>query len=204
MHISRNAPPMESNSRKAVVSLVAGAALTLPVGMAMAAPVVTGGLVNVTVVDVASGNTIHALNGVTLLVAATLGNTTVQVLAANLGPTGQVADCDASQATTTSVTQRRGVGPALEQPPTGNLGLRPGGSESARRDADRLLQVVISPRKRAFPCWPRPGGVRGCRIHWVELRSGDAQICRSRRLSDSNQRGPSTPSIQSVALVEPR
>ena len=72
-----------------------------------AQPVVTGGLVNVTVVDVASGNTIQALNGVTLQVAAAVCGVSVQALVVDLGPDGFVSDCDNSQTTETTVTQRR-------------------------------------------------------------------------------------------------
>src|SRR5688500_16895772 len=99
---------MKHYARNAVVSLFAGAALTAgALAPASAAPVITGGLVNVTVVDVLSGNTVQALNGVTLQVAAAVCGVWVQALVVDLGPDGIVSDCDNSQTTTTTVTQRR-------------------------------------------------------------------------------------------------
>lgn len=79
---------------------------------AQAAPVITGGLVNVTITDVDLLNnvTVTALNGVTLQVAAEVCGVAVNVLAADLGPDG-AAVCDITQdsdsTTTTTVTQRR-------------------------------------------------------------------------------------------------
>jgi hypothetical protein len=63
-------------------------------------------LVNVTVVDVLNNNTIQALNGVTVNVAAAVCGVSVQALVVDLGPDGFVSDCDASNATQTTVTQR--------------------------------------------------------------------------------------------------
>lgn len=83
--------------------LLSGAAAFSP---ADAAPVITGGLVNVTVVDVLSGDQIQVLNGVTLNVAAQVCGVAVNVLATELGPTG-TAVCNATSTTITTVTQRR-------------------------------------------------------------------------------------------------
>jgi ABC-type proline/glycine betaine transport system substrate-binding protein len=77
-----------------------------------AAPVITGGLVNVTITDVDLLNNVDvtALNGVTLQVAAEVCGVTVDALAADLGPDG-FAVCnvvqDSDSTTTTTVTQRR-------------------------------------------------------------------------------------------------
>jgi ABC-type proline/glycine betaine transport system substrate-binding protein len=75
-------------------------------------PLITGGLVNVTITDVDLLNNVvvTALNGVTLQVAAQVCGVSVNVLAADLGPDG-FAVCDVDQdsdsTTTTTVTQRR-------------------------------------------------------------------------------------------------
>jgi hypothetical protein len=80
------------------VMTLSGLAVAAP---AQAAPVITGGLVNVTVT---------ALNGVTLQVAAQVCGVSVLVLATDLAPDG-FAVCDVDQdsdsTTTTTVTQRR-------------------------------------------------------------------------------------------------
>jgi hypothetical protein len=81
---------------------------------AQAAPVVTGGLVNVTIVDVLDIDdtivSVQALNGVTVQAAALICGVSVNALAVDLGPDG-VAVCDVDQdldsTTTTTVTQRR-------------------------------------------------------------------------------------------------
>ena len=67
-------------------------------------PVVTGGLVNVTV----SGNDIlnNVAVGVALSVAATLCNTTVNLLASDLGPDGN-ATCTTTSGAPLEITQRR-------------------------------------------------------------------------------------------------
>jgi hypothetical protein len=102
--------------RRTAAALTSAAALSIT-GIAMAtpaqaAPVVTGGLVNVTVTDVDLLNNVAvtALNGVTLAVAANVCGVAVNVLAADLAPDGE-ATCrivqDADSTTTTTVTQRR-------------------------------------------------------------------------------------------------
>ena len=104
------------NVRRSIVSVgVAGALATgslMLASPAQAAPVITGGLVNVTVTDVDLLNNVAvtALNGVTLQVAAEVCGVTVNALAADLGPDGY-AVCsvvqDSDSTTTTTVTQRR-------------------------------------------------------------------------------------------------
>ena len=91
------------------VMTLSGLAVAAP---AQAAPVITGGLVNVTITDVDLLNNVAvtALNGVTLQVAAQVCGVSVNVLAADLAPDG-FAVCDVDQdsdsTTTTTVTQRR-------------------------------------------------------------------------------------------------
>ena len=106
------------NIRRSIATV--GAAGALAAGSlflaspAQAAPVVTGGLVNVTITDVSildeNDVTVAALNGVTLQVAAEVCGVAVNALAVDLGPDGE-ATCDISQdsdsTTTTTVTQRR-------------------------------------------------------------------------------------------------
>ena len=105
MHIRRTAAAFTS----AAALSITGVAVATP---AQAAPVITGGLVNVTITDVDLLNNVAvtALNGVTLAVAANVCGTTVNALAVDLGPDGE-ATCsivqDADSTTTTTVTQRR-------------------------------------------------------------------------------------------------
>lgn len=97
---------MNNFARKAAVSLFAGAALTIG-GLspaAMAAPVVTGGLVNVTVVDLVDLTNTSVTVPVT--VAAQICGVSVQALVVDLGPNGTVTDCDQAANTITTVTQR--------------------------------------------------------------------------------------------------
>jgi hypothetical protein len=101
---------MKHFARKAAVSVfataaLAGVALTPP---ASAAPVITGGLVNVTVVDLLDIEETQILNGVTVQVAAAVCGVTVQALVVALGPDGVASDCDANNDTVTTVTQRTG------------------------------------------------------------------------------------------------
>ena len=108
------------NIRRSIASV--GAAGALATGSlflaspAQAAPVITGGLVNVTITDVDLLNNnnvvVTALNGVTLQVAAQVCGVSVNVLAVDLGPDGTatcniVQDSDSTTTTTTTVTQRR-------------------------------------------------------------------------------------------------
>jgi hypothetical protein len=105
------------NIRRSIATVGAASAIAaggLFVGApAQAAPVITGGLVNVTITDVDLLNNVAvtALNGVTLQVAAEVCGVAVNVLAADLGPDG-FAVCnieqDSDSTTTTTVTQRRG------------------------------------------------------------------------------------------------
>ena len=98
---------MKNYARKAAVSLFAGAALaTGALAPASAAPVITGGLVNVTVVDAVDVTNNQILNGVTVAVAAAVCGVSVQALVVDLGPDGVVSDCDANNDVTTTVTQR--------------------------------------------------------------------------------------------------
>lgn len=96
--------------RRTAAALTAAAALSVS-GVAMAtsasaAPIITGGLVNVTVTDVLTGD-ILSNNTVPITVAAQVCGVTVQALAVLLGPSGTIADCDQSVTTITTVTQRR-------------------------------------------------------------------------------------------------
>jgi hypothetical protein len=105
---------MSSITRRAIATVFAGgvivAGATAP---AQAAPVITGGLVNVTIVDVLNDNNISvvALNGLTLQAAAQVCGVKVNVLAVDLGPDG-TAVCsvtqDSDSTTTITVDQRRG------------------------------------------------------------------------------------------------
>ena len=103
------------NIKKSIVATCAAGTLALSGAAAVpaqAAPVITGGLVNVTITDVDLLNNVvvTALNGVTLQVAAEICGVSVNVLAADLAPDG-FAVCDVDQdsdsTTTTTVTQRR-------------------------------------------------------------------------------------------------
>ena len=98
------------NAKKTIATLGAAGIMTVGLGVApaSAAPVVTGGLVNVTVTDVLNDNVVTALNGVTLQVAAQVCGVSVSVLAADLAPDGiAVCDTDMASNTETTVTQRR-------------------------------------------------------------------------------------------------
>lgn len=107
---------MSRIAHKAIATVFAGGIVLVgATAPAQAAPVVTGGLVNVTITDVDLLNNVAvtALNGVTLQVAANVCGVAVNVLAADLGPDGE-AVCnitqDSDSTTTTTVTQRRGRG----------------------------------------------------------------------------------------------
>lgn len=88
--------------RAAVAATFAGA-LVVPASAASAAPVITGGLVNVTIVDVLSGNQVTAQ--VPITVAANICDVTVAVLAQDLRDGG--ADCSNDQQVITLSQQRR-------------------------------------------------------------------------------------------------
>ena len=105
------------NVRRSIATVGAAGALAagsmfLAAPAQAAAPVVTGGLVNVTITDVDLLNNVDvtALNGVTLQVAAEVCGVSLNVLATDLAPDGY-AVCDITQdadsTTTTTVTQRR-------------------------------------------------------------------------------------------------
>lgn len=105
---------MKSYAKKTVVSLFAGAALLGGAAApASAQPVVTGGLVNVTVVDLVDVNNNQILNNIgvaaALGIAANVCGTTVNVLAAQLGTSGPVtctSDTGDQTATITQATRR--------------------------------------------------------------------------------------------------
>lgn len=98
---------MKNYARKAAVALFAGAALSAgALAPASAAPVFTGGLVNVTVVDLV--DLTNTSVNVPVSVAAQICGVSVRALAVGLGPDGTIADCDSSIDTITTVTQRRG------------------------------------------------------------------------------------------------
>lgn len=104
MQIRRTAAALTS----AAALSVSGVALATPV---QAAPVITGGLVNVTLTDISvlNGNQVVLLNGVTLQVAANVCEVAVGVLAQDLQDGN--ADCTALNTATTDagVTQQRGA-----------------------------------------------------------------------------------------------
>ena len=76
---------MKNYARKAAVALFAGAALTTAaVAPASAAPVVTGGLVNVTAVDLISFEQTQVAVNVPIAVAAGICDVSVAVLATDL------------------------------------------------------------------------------------------------------------------------
>lgn len=97
---------MKRAIKRALVSATFAGALALPMAMPAAAapPVVTGGLVNVTVVDVLSGNQVNAQ--VPVSVAANVCGVAVNVLAQDLrnGP----VDCSNELQTITASRQQRG------------------------------------------------------------------------------------------------
>jgi hypothetical protein len=88
--------------RAAVAATFAGA-LAVPATAASAAPLITGGLVNVTIVDVLSGNQVTAQVPVT--VAANICDVTVAVLVQDLQD--GTADCTNDQQVITVSQQRR-------------------------------------------------------------------------------------------------
>ena len=88
--------------RAAVAATFAGA-LAVPATAASAAPLITGGLVNVTIVDVLSGNQVTAQVPVT--VAANICDVTVAVLVQDLQD--GTADCTNAQRVITVSQQRR-------------------------------------------------------------------------------------------------
>ena len=90
--------------RKMLAATVLTGGLTLGMaGNVAAQPVVTGGLVNVTIVDVLSGN--QTTLQVPITVAANICDVTVAVLAQDL--TDGRADCSNDQQIITVSTQRR-------------------------------------------------------------------------------------------------
>ena len=105
---------MKSYAKKTMVSLFAGAALLGAAAVpASAQPIVTGGLVNVTIVDAVDVNNNQILNnvavGAALGIAANVCGTTVNVLAAQLGTAGPVtctSDASGQTATITQATRR--------------------------------------------------------------------------------------------------
>jgi hypothetical protein len=89
--------------KRALISTTLAGALVVPATTASAAPVITGGLVNVTIVDVLSGNQVTA--HVPVSVAANICGVAVNVLARQL-PTGPV-DCSNALQTITVSRQTR-------------------------------------------------------------------------------------------------
>jgi hypothetical protein len=89
--------------KRALVAATCAGALAVPVSAASAQPVITGGLVNVTIVDVLSGNQVTAQ--VPITVAANVCGVAVNVLALDLadGP----VDCSNDQQIITVSQQRR-------------------------------------------------------------------------------------------------
>ncbi len=89
--------------RRAVIATAAAGALAVPALPAAAQPVITGGLVNVTIVDVLSGN--QTTLQVPITVAANICDVDVNVLAADLAD--GTADCSNDQQIITVSQQRR-------------------------------------------------------------------------------------------------
>jgi hypothetical protein len=97
--------------KKSIAATCAAAAIAVSGAAcvpAQAAPVVTGGLVNITIVDVLSGNQVQAYVAIPIAVAANICDTTVAILATDLRDGS--ADCDAlaaQEGTVTFAPQRR-------------------------------------------------------------------------------------------------
>lgn len=90
--------------KRALVAASCAGAMAIPAASASAQPVITGGLVNVTIVDVLSGNQVTAQ--VPITVAANVCDVTVAVLAQELSDGGPV-DCSNDQQIITVSRQRR-------------------------------------------------------------------------------------------------
>ena len=94
---------MKLSIKRALVVVDKTGALAVPAATASAAPVITGGLINVTIVDLLSGNQVTAQ--VPINVAANICDVTVAVLAQELRD-GQTTCNNAVQSITVS-RQRR-------------------------------------------------------------------------------------------------
>jgi hypothetical protein len=81
--------------RRALVGTVAAGATLVPAAAASAQPVVTGGLVNVTIVDFADVNVEDVRVQLPIAIAANVCDVDVNVLAADLADDGQ-ANCTAT------------------------------------------------------------------------------------------------------------
>ncbi len=93
---------MKNPLKKVAAAAVMAGALAVPASAASAQPVITGGLVNVTVTDVLSGNTTTAQ--VPITVAANVCDVAVSVLAQDLSD--GAADCSTEQEIITLSSQR--------------------------------------------------------------------------------------------------
>jgi hypothetical protein len=89
--------------RRALVGTVAAGSMLVPAATASAQPVVTGGLVNITVVDVLSGNQVTLQ--VPVAVAANICDVDLNVLAADLADDGR-ATCENDVDQTVESVQR--------------------------------------------------------------------------------------------------
>ncbi len=94
---------MKNFCKRAIVAATFAGALAVPSHAASAAPVVTGGLVNVTIVDVLSGNQVAVQ--VPVSVAANICDVSVAVLARDLSD--GAATCSNDQQTITLSRQHR-------------------------------------------------------------------------------------------------
>jgi hypothetical protein len=81
--------------QRALVSTVAAGAALVPASAASAQPVITGGLVNVTIVDFADVNVEDVVVQLPVSVAANVCDVDVAVLLAAIEDTGS-AECDAT------------------------------------------------------------------------------------------------------------
>jgi hypothetical protein len=100
-----------TRTKHALAALAVGGAMAaLPAVPAMAqGPVVTGGLVNVTVTDIANNNTVLSSDniavGAALQVAANVCGVTVNVLATQLGQSGPISCTNPTGALGVDITQ---------------------------------------------------------------------------------------------------
>jgi hypothetical protein len=90
--------------KRAVAAVAVAGALSIVPSSALAQPVVTGGLVNITIVDVLSGNQVSVQAPIT--VAANICDVTVAVLAEDLRDGRATCTNETQQITVTRITRR--------------------------------------------------------------------------------------------------
>ena len=99
-----------TRTKRTLAALATTGTLALaPAVPAMASPVVTGGLVNVTVTDIANNNNVLDSNniavGAALQVAANVCGVTVNVLASQLGSSGPISCTNPTDSLGVTITQ---------------------------------------------------------------------------------------------------